>query len=151
MIYEKRRIGEKTIQSLINLSKSWENENCTHGIVANNADDIKEPLYVAIDNNEIIGYIFGHYYTVENKTSYIELGEKCFMVDELYVLPKYRSQGVGRELFRRLESEVKNSCAYITCSTSTKDYKKILHFYVDELDMDFHSAFLIKPTENTKI
>ncbi len=148
MTYEKKRLDENTIQSLINLSKAWENENCTHGIVTNDADDIKEPLYVATDNNEIIGYIFGHYYTVENKTSYIELGEKCFMIDELYVLPEYRSQGVGRELFRRIENEVKNSCTYITCSTSTKDYKKILHFYVDELDMDFHSAFLIKPTES---
>ncbi len=149
MTYEKKELDENIVQSLIELSKAWENENCTHGIVANEADDIKEPLYVAIDDNKIIGYIFGHYYTVENKTSYIELGEKCFMIDELYVLPKYRSQGVGRELFRKLQSEVKNSCAYITCSTSTKDYKKILHFYVDELDMDFHSAFLIKPTDKT--
>ncbi len=148
MIYEKKKLDENTIQSLINLSKAWENENCTHGIVVNDADDIKEPLYVAIDDNKIIGYIFGHYYTVENKTSYIELGEKCFMIDELYVLPEYRSQGVGRELFKRIENEAKSSCTYITCSTSTKDYKKILHFYVDELDMDFHSAFLIKPIDN---
>ena len=111
------------------------------------ADDIEEPLCVAIDNDKIIGYIFGHYYTAEKKNSYIEIGSKCFTVDELYVLPEYRSQGVGKELFYHIENKVKGSCVYITLNTSTKDYKKILHFYVDELDMDFHSAFLIKSTE----
>ncbi|MBR2926125.1 MAG: GNAT family N-acetyltransferase [Clostridia bacterium] len=145
MRYEMRNLNEETIQRLIELSQAWEAEACSYGIVANTAEDITEPLCVAIETDKIIGYIFGHYYVVENKTSYIEVGEKCFMVDELYVLPEYRSQGVGRELFRKLENEVKDSCAYITLSTSTKDYKKILHFYVDEVDMGFHSAFLIKP------
>ena len=28
------------------------------------------------------------------------------MLDELYVLPEYRGQGIGRELFKRLESEI---------------------------------------------
>lgn len=144
MKYELRKLDETTIQSLIELSKKWQEENCSHGIVANTKDDLREPLYVAIDNDEIIGYIFGHYYVPENKTSYIEVGSKCFMIDELYVLPEYRSQGIGKELFKKLENEVKDLCDYITLSTSTKDYKKILHFYVDELDMDFHSAYLIK-------
>lgn len=144
MKYELRKLDETTIQNMIELSKKWQEENCSHGIVANTKDDLREPLYVAIDNDEIIGYIFGHYYVPENKTSYIEVGSKCFMIDELYVLPEYRSQGIGKELFKKLENEVKDLCDYITLSTSTKDYKKILHFYVDELDMDFHSAYLIK-------
>ncbi len=66
------------------------------------------------------------------------------MVDEIYVNPAYRNQGIGKTLFRMLEEYVKSDCQYITGSTSTKDYKKILNFYVDELDMNFHSAFLIK-------
>ena len=147
MIFEKRNLDDKTVHALIELSKAWENEGCSHGIIANEKDDLKEPLFVAIINDTIVGYIFGHYYTVENKTSYIDVGEKCFMVDEIYVLPQYRSQGIGKELFSLLENEVKDSCVYITLSTSTKNYKKILHFYVEELDMDFHSAFLIKPTK----
>ena len=70
--------------------------------------------------------------------------ERIEQIDEIYVIPSYRSKGVGKELFKLMENEIKESCDYITLSTSTKDYKKILHFYVDELDMNFHSAFLIK-------
>ena len=147
MKYESRELDERTVQSLIELSKKWEKENCCHGIVANTKDDLKEPLSVAIENDEIVGYIFGHYYVPENRTSYIEIGSKCFMIDELYILPEYRSLGIGKKLFKRLENEVSGHCTYITLSTSTKDYKKILHFYVDELGMDFHSAFLIKTSK----
>lgn len=147
MKYEFRSLDPATLCDLIELSQKWVDENISYGMVVNDADDIEEPLCVAIDNDKIIGYIFGHYYTAEKKNSYIEIGSKCFTVDELYVLPEYRSQGVGKELFYHIENKVKGSCVYITLNTSTKDYKKILHFYVDGLDMDFHSAFLIKSTE----
>ncbi len=144
MRYESRKLDEKTISELINLSKKWEEENCSWGIIANTKDDLKEPLFVAVEEDEIIGYIFGHFQIQENKTSYIEIGSKYFYVDELYVLPEYRNKGIGKKLFKLLESHVKSDCQYITLSTSTKNYKSILHFYVDELDMNFHSAFLIK-------
>lgn len=149
MKYEFRQLDEKTASRLIELSKKWQEEDCSYGIVANTEDDIKTPLCVALDRDEIIGYIFGHYYIAEYKTSYIEIGRKCFSIDELYVLPEYRNQGVGKELFKRLEQEVETSCAYITLSTSTKDYKKILHFYAEELNMNFHSAFLIKAAKES--
>lgn len=149
MKYEFRQLDEKTASRLIELSKKWQEEDCSYGIVANTEDDIKTLLCVALDRDEIIGYIFGHYYIAEHKTSYIEIGRKCFSIDELYVLPEYRNQGVGKELFKRLEQEVETSCAYITLSTSTKDYKKILHFYAEELNMNFHSAFLIKAAKES--
>ena len=43
------------------------------------------------------------------------------MIDEIYVIPSYRSKGVGKELFKLMENEIKESCDYITLSTSTKD------------------------------
>ena len=147
MKYEFRELDKTTLDELIELSRKWVEEDCSYGLVENTPKDIEEPLCVAVENDKIIGYIFGHYYTVEKKTSYIDIGCKCFSVDELYVLPEYRNQGIGKELFKQLENEVKDSCTYITLSTSTKNYKKILHFYVEELDMNFHSAFLIKSME----
>ena len=144
MKYEFKELDETTLRDLIELSKKWVAEDCSYGMVANTAKDIQKPLCVAVDNNKIIGYVFGHFYTMENKSSYIDIGSNCFSVDEIYVLPEYRNQGVGKELFKQMEKRVKDSCLYVTLSTSTKDYKKILHFYVEELDMNFHSAFLIK-------
>ena len=148
MKYEFRELDEQTLRELIELSKKWVAEDCSYGMVANTEKDIQKPLCVAVDNNKIIGYVFGHFYTMENKSSYVEIGSNCFSVDEIYVLPEYRSQGVGKELFRQMEKRVKDSCSYVTLSTSTKNYKKILHFYVEELDMNFHSAFLIKSFDN---
>ena len=144
MKYELRKLDSNTVKELIELSKKWQDEECSWGIIANTDEDLKEPVFVAIDNDNIVGYIFGHYYVVENKTSYIEIGKKCFMIDEIYVLPIYRSKGIGKELFKLMETHIKETCDYLTLSTSTKNYKSILHFYVDELDMNFHSAFLIK-------
>lgn len=74
----------------------------------------------------------------------MEPGSKCFMIDEAYVLPAYRNKGVGKEQFRLMKKHVKESCAYLKLMAPTKDYKSILRFYVDELDMDFYGASLIK-------
>lgn len=144
MTYEFRNLDKDTVSQLIALSKRWEEEDCTYGLAANSESDLEEPLAVAVENGKIVGYTFGHFYTVEQRTSYIEVGEECFSVDELYVLPEYRSQGIGRRLFQMLEAEVKGKCAYITLSTATKNYKAILHLYIEELGMNFHDAFLIK-------
>lgn len=144
MKFEFRHLDENTIEQLIALSKLWKEENCSYGMEVNTKEDLSEPLIVALDENKIIGYIFGHFYTTENKTSYIEIGQKCFSVDELYVLPEYRSNGIGKKLFRMLEEKVKEECSYMTLSTSTKNYQAILHLYIEELGMHFHSAYLIK-------
>lgn len=147
MKYEFRTLDQDTVNQLLALSQKWEAEDCTYGLVANEQSDLSEPLAVALDGDRIVGYIFGHFYTVKERTSYIQLGEKCFSVDELYVLPEYRSQGIGRQLFRRMEETVEAECTYITLSTATKNYKAVLHLYVEELGMNFHDAFLIKQTK----
>lgn len=144
--YEFRKLDRDTISCLIDLSCLWAEENCSYGMVANEKEDLKEPLAVALDGERIIAYCFGDYCTQERQTSYIPIGSRCFSLDELYVLPQYRRQGVGRTLFCMMEQRVSEECEFITLSTSTKNYKAILHLYVEELGMDFHSAFLIKKT-----
>ncbi|MBR3168710.1 MAG: GNAT family N-acetyltransferase [Erysipelotrichaceae bacterium] len=142
--FEKETLTKENIAELIRLSHCWAEEECSHGIVPNTKEDLKEPLYTARDEGKLIGYIFGHFYTAEKRTSYIEPGSRCFEVDEFYVLPEYRSRGIGRQLFSVIESEVMQNAEYLTLATSTKDYRKILRFYTETAGMDFHSAFLIK-------
>ena len=143
-VVQKASLTPEVTAQLIELSRLWMEENCSNGMVANTAEDLREPLYIAMDGARIVGYAFGHFYTQEKRTSYIEPGSRCFDLDELYVLPEYRSQGVGRALFSALRDEAALAAEYLTLATSTKDYKRVLHFYVDELGMDFHSAFLIQ-------
>lgn len=144
--YAFRKLDEDTISQLIALSGIWVNEECSYGMVVNEKADLKEPLAVALDDARIVGYCFGEYFRQTRQTSYIPLDSCCFSLEELYVLPQYRGQGIGKTLFRMMEQKVSEKCEFVTLTTSTKNYKAILHLYVEELGMDFHSAFLIKKT-----
>lgn len=142
--FKKAILDEDTVKQLIDLSIKWVEEDCSFGMKANTIEDIMKPCFIAKDGKKIVGYIFGNYYTEKRKRSNVSIGTKCFEIAELYVLPEYRNKGIGRKLFKMMEEEVKDSVEYITLSSSTKDYNRILNFYVNENDMVFHSAYLFK-------
>ena len=143
--YEFRAPQGDTAAQLIELSRVWVNENCCAGMVVNGYDDLQEPLAVALEGERIVGYCFGHYYEQPRNSSYAPAGAKCFCVDELYVLPEFRGQGIGKGLFRMMEEAVRNHCDCMTLTTSTRNYQAILKLYIEELAMCFNSAFLVKP------
>ena len=147
MIEIKRINVNEYSEQLIELSKIWCDEDITNGLVPNELSDLKEPCYAALDGDKIVGYTFGHFYNADKKINTIKEGDKCFEIDEIYVLKEYRSQGIGRKLFQAIEEEVHKEVEFITLPTSTKDYKKILNFYIEMMDMTFHSAFLYKKTK----
>ncbi|MBR4158168.1 MAG: GNAT family N-acetyltransferase [Oscillospiraceae bacterium] len=142
--YRRIELTDDNVAQLIRLSEIWAAEGSTFGLIPNTREDIREPAFAAFDGDLIIGYAFGHYYTTERKTSCIDVGSRCFELDELFVTPEYRSKGVGGTLFKEIEREVKDKASYLTLSTATKDYKRILRFYIEDNDMFFHDAFLIK-------
>lgn len=149
--YEFRKPEGDTARVLMEMSRAWVDENCCWGMVENGMDDLCEPLVVALDGESIIGYCFGHFYTQENKRTYAEKGERCFSLDELYVLPQYRGLGVGKALFRRMEARVTPDCGCIHLATSAKNYKGILNLYIEELGMTFSSASLFKRTQEENV
>ena len=140
----KTALTDDIVAQLIELSIAWEKENITYGLRANEKDDLREPCFVALDEEKVVGYCFGHFYEAEKKTTYSEIGERCFSVDELYVLPEYRSQGIGKRLYKAMEEEVKGQCVCLNLVTATKDYKRIIRFYDEEAGMVFHDAFFVK-------
>lgn len=126
IIVKKAEYSDDVVNQMIELSKIWMNENVSFGMVANERSDLKEPCFIALDEDKIIGYAFGHFYESTKKMADIPVGSKCFDYDELYVLKEYRSLGIGKKLFEALEKEAKQKADYITLVTSTKDYRKIL-------------------------
>ena len=137
-------LTEDRVQQLIALSHMWVDENISNGMVTNSREDIKEPIFAALEGEKIVGYAFGHAYVKEKKTDSVPVGSRCFDVDELYVLPAYRSQGIGGRLFQAVEAYAKTQGDFLTLATSTKDYKRVLHFYAEQNGMDFHDAYLTK-------
>ncbi len=141
---QKANFDDATVARLIELSRSWEEENSTFGYRANTKEDLQEPCFIALDGATIIGYGFGHFYQATKKTAIHEIDDCCFEVDELFVLKAYRSQGIGKQLMEALEKEARSKAKAITLVTATKDYKKVLHFYDACAGMTFHDAYMFK-------
>ena len=143
MTIEETTLSEEVLEELILMSIDWEKEDSCHGYRHNQREDIEgNRIFLAKDEDEILGYLFGHEEIQEKASSVIEEGKKCFEVMEIYVKPQYRDKGIGRKLFEYMEGNV--DADYLTLSTATKDYRSILRFYIEHLGMDFWSARLFK-------
>ena len=145
MTVKEVKLTEEIIEQLISLSEDWEKENSCHGYVKNTLDDIGgNRVFLAIEDDTVIGYLLGHKEVAEKKTSIYQAGTEHFEIEELYVKPAFRNRGIGKMLFQYTEREVAAEADMITLSTATKNYKAILHFYISELGMDFWNARLFK-------
>ncbi|MBR0130863.1 MAG: GNAT family N-acetyltransferase [Firmicutes bacterium] len=145
MVFSEKEPDEALLEALIKLSKDWEAENICRGYRANTAADIEgNRIFTAEEDGSILAYLFGYHEKSKNSSSVMPEGTDVFEVEELYVRPERRSQGIGRRLFEFAENSVRNEADYILLSTATKNFRAILHFYVDELDMSFWNARLFK-------
>ena len=130
---------------LIALSAGWEAENSCYGYRKNEYGSLEgNRIFVAEENGEIIAYLFGNLKKSKDQGAVVPDGTDYFEVEELYVKPEWRSKGVGSALFRYMETQVRPEAEYLMLGTATKNYKAILHFYIDELGMEFWSAALFK-------
>ena len=137
---------ENEIKELIHLSKIWEEENITFGYGKNEIKDIiDKKIIVAKDDNKIIGYIFAKEGIAKNYSSIMPDGQLYFGIEEIYVIPKKRSLGIGKMLMDYAKMLAKkDNYKYLFLVTSTKDSKKILDFYIDKCDMTFYCASLVE-------
>lgn len=139
-------LTEALEQELIRLSADWEAECCTWGYRTNGPEDLAgRRVFLAEEGGEILGYLYGLRETAKQKTSFMDAGTSYFEIEELYVIPSRRSQGVGRALFAFAEETLRaEGLPFLMLSTATKNTRAILHFYLDELDMIFWNARLFK-------
>ena len=130
---------------LLALSLMWEKEDSCYGYRANTEDNFQDYYILAAYDDELIAYVFGREEIQEKQTSVIDKNMHYFEIEELYVHPSYRSRGIGKQLMESLEKELKKKgLDLMVLSTATKNWKAIMHFYIDEIDMNFWSARLYK-------
>lgn len=138
-------LTESVLAQMIALSENWEAENSCYGYRRNERTDIEgNRIFLAEEDGTVIGYLFGQVHLSKNMHSIMPEQTPCFEVEELYVSPAFRSRGIGAALFRFAESVVQSEAEYMLLSTATKNWRTILHFYIDELDMNFWSARLFR-------
>jgi len=138
-------LNEAVLAQLIALSEAWTAEDNCYGYRPNDRSDIEgSRIFLAEEDGAVAGYLFGRVFKSERMQSVVPEGTPCFEVEEIYVVPERRSQGIGEALFRYAEDAVKTEADYMALSTAAKNWKAIFHFYLDELDMQFWSARLFK-------
>lgn len=141
----KTELTDRVLETLIAMSMDWEAEMSTFGYRVNERDDIEgNRVFLAEEAGEVIGYLFGAPFESRNMKAVMPEGSRCFEVEELYVVPCHRSEGIGKALFSFAEKAVRDTADYMVLSTATKNWRAILHFYLEELDMEFWSARLFK-------
>ena len=146
MTFKEVELTDKILSELIACSEAWEQEDSCHGYRKNTEEDIKgNRIFLALEDEQMVGYLFGCMDKGERKNSIHEKDEPFFEVEELYVKPELRSRGIGKQLFGYMEEKMKEEkVELILLSTANKNYKAILHFYLDELGMEFWNARLFK-------
>lgn len=149
MMMEYRKIKDsekdKYIERLLKLSKAWADENSCPAYYENEPGEfINHEVYIATDNNQIIAYALGNVKELEEKTSYNEVGEKAFELDEIYVAANYRDKGIGKALYKFIEEDVRDRVDVIGVIATSYEYKKLLKFYIEDLNMNFNHALLVK-------
>ena len=138
-------LTDEVLACLIQFSQDWARENSCHGYRPNTLEDIAgNRIFLAEDGKERVGYLFGHIFRNEKRQSIMPEGAVCFEVEELYVIPSHRGQGIGAGLFRHACDALRDEADLVLLSTATKNWKAILHFYLEELGMEFWSARLFK-------
>lgn len=131
---------------LASLSKKFADENCCNNIIADSAEFFSgKKVAVALFNGQILGYCYGDIAEEVKKRSYAEVGDRYFDLDEIYVLPDFRNMKIGERLFKFVEDYAqKQGCKTIRLNAVSKSYNQLLKFYIDKLEMNFISAYLIK-------
>ena len=136
---------QSDLKRILELSLMWEKEDSCYGYRANTEDDFQDCYILAAYDDELVAYVFGKEEIQEKQTSVIDKNMQYFEIEELYVHPSYRSRGIGKQLMESLEKELKKKgLKMMALSTATKNWKAIMHFYIDEVGMNFWSARLYK-------
>lgn len=138
-------LTDDVLEKLIQFSIDWEKEQCCFGYRANEKADIEgNRIFFAEEDGKVLGYLFGNVHHSKSANPIMPEGTAYFEVEELYVVPEARSKGVGFSLFQYVENLVKSEAEYMMVGTATKNWKAILHFYLEEVGMEFWSARLFK-------
>lgn len=145
MQYVETELTPQVLDVLLKMSADWAAENSCRGYYANELTDIQgNRIFLALDDDTPVGYLLGHVIRAERTSTIMAAGTPFFEVEELYIVPARRSQGLGGALFRCAQESVKQEAEFILLSTATKNWRAIFHFYIEELGMEFWNARLFK-------
>lgn len=128
-----RQAVESDVQFIHRLQQQWFEEGSVYGFVPESQEQVMAALnsclLVAEVNNEIVDFISGSVHSSEGM-AVIPEGESYLEIDNLYVSPDYRRQGVGSGLVNSCLAQAKDAgAAYALLYSAAKEIHTVLRFY----------------------
>ena len=127
MLYRKALINDaKYLDNLLTMliqdERQYDNSIDENFVVTNfyqnYIEDNTKLLYLAEENNEIVGYIYGYFKkddTNQNNIAYL---------DALFIKNEYRHQGIANKLIEELKKwAIKNNCTNIEVNVCSQNIK----------------------------
>ena len=128
-----RQCDETDLPAIAQLYANFAAEEIAYGLVAENVDELRQRLsaycLVAEVKNEIVGFVLA---TEQINPGYAVMpeSERYLAIDDLYVLPAFRQQGIGSELLAAVEEQARaNSIVRFLLYSSVKDLDAVIKFY----------------------
>ena len=138
-----RQAAEADIQIISRLQQQWFEEVSVYGFVPESREQIAAALgrflLVAEACQEVVGFISGSIHISEGMAVMPE-GESYLEIDNLYVSPECRRQGVGGSLITQLLAEAKEQgVSYALLYSAARDMRGVFRFYEQH---DFRSWYI---------
>ncbi len=126
---------------VLSMSDALVAEGCCNGMVNDTLDMLaKENILVAVQGGQIIGYAYGRVDQAPRNMGHMRKGEAVFEIEEVYVTPAHRKEGVGKLLCQALLAQGRAAgCCAAQLFAVNKDYKTLLRFY-EQMGMEFWCA-----------
>ena len=137
---------KEDICDIVMLSNEFAKEQCCNGIKADDENYFaSKKVVVAKVEGNVVGYCYGEVETKKKDTSFFKKWTKSFYLEEIYISPEFRNKDIGKLLFEFIENYAKQlKCKILETTAVSKDYKRLLNFYIEDNNMEFWSANLIK-------
>ena len=128
-----RQCGETDVRAIRALQESWDEEEITYGFrpadEATIAGAIGPYFYLAEADGQIVGFVAGSV-REGHDTCIMPDGQAYLEIDDLYVRPEFRAQGIGRRLLDKVLEEAKaRGVRKAFIYSSTKDLFRAMRFY----------------------
>jgi ribosomal protein S18 acetylase RimI-like enzyme len=138
-----RRAVKNDIPIILKLQQLWCAEDNVYGLTPDNYEQIVAALdsyfLVAEVGGDVIGFVSGSAH-VSEETAVTPAGQSYLEIDNLYVVPQFRQQGVGGRLVDQLLMQAKEEgITHALVYSAAKDIRRILKFYEQH---DFRSWYV---------
>lgn len=128
-----RRCEETDLAAVAQLQAALAAEEALYGFEADSIDELRlrlGPLFlVACSASQLVGYVFGTILTSEGM-AVIPAGTTYVSVDELYVDPGWRDQGLGSRLLDAiLDVAAADGVSRSLVYSANRDLARVMRFY----------------------